>query len=514
MVDASDLISAAQLAGLPDSTDGDLLRHTLADRRPPEHRRIFTNRTLRMETIRFVGFDLDWTLADYDLDAMSRLTFELGLDHLVTKAGYPRRVRQAEYDPQFTRRGLIVDTEAGTVLKMNRHRYVGRAYRGRTYLDAKIRAELYRRAPINPASKRFHFMDTLFELPEINIFAELVELEQQRATRDDPLPAYDQLYRDVRRTIDGLHADGTLKSAILSDLPHYLPRDPDTVRALHRLALGGRKLLLITNSEWYYTDALCRHLFADVLRPDQHWRSLFDLVIVSAAKPGFFSKRRPFVELDDTGEPVREVDTPAWHGLYEGGNREGLMQLIDAPGEQVLYVGDHIYGDIFSSKANATWRTALVVREMEDELRVLQTLEGKLRIRQALRAELTDFGLQMDDLKDVRTLYRQIHRGASGNGASSPAAATLDEIDRRLATMENEHRAMRQHTGRLQREISQQLNRYWGSLFKQGANKSLFGSQVDDFACVYTSRASNFAYYGSNHYYRSLRDPMMHEALA
>ncbi|MGB7490196.1 MAG: 5'-nucleotidase domain-containing protein, partial [Thermoanaerobaculia bacterium] len=32
---------------------------------PPPERQIFVNRTLRMESIQFVGFDLDWTLADY-----------------------------------------------------------------------------------------------------------------------------------------------------------------------------------------------------------------------------------------------------------------------------------------------------------------------------------------------------------------------------------------------------------------------------------------------------------------
>ncbi|NJM55118.1 MAG: HAD-IG family 5'-nucleotidase [Verrucomicrobiae bacterium] len=36
--------------------------------------------------------------------------------------------------------------------------------------------------------------------------------------------------------------------------------------------------------------------------------------------------------------------------------------------------------------------------------------------------------------------------------------------------------------------------------------------KVDDFACVYTSRVSNFAFYGSDHYYRVPSDPMMHEA--
>ena len=70
---------------------------------------------------------------------------------------------------------------------------------------------------------------------------------------------------------------------------------------------------------------------------------------------------------------------------------------------------------------------------------------------------------------------------------------------------------MRHHVRRLQERVSAAINPCWGSLFKQGSNKSLFGSQVDDFACIYTSRVSNLAYYGSNHYFRVLTDPMMHE---
>ena len=39
---------------------------------------------------------------------------------------------------------------------------------------------------------------------------------------------------------------------------------------------------------------------------------------------------------------------------------------------QVLYVGDHIYGDILRSKKTLGWRTMLVVPELETELDTLQ----------------------------------------------------------------------------------------------------------------------------------------------
>ncbi len=39
---------------------------------------------------------------------------------------------------------------------------------------------------------------------------------------------------------------------------------------------------------------------------------------------------------------------------------------------QVLYVGDHIYGDILRSKKTLGWRTMLVVPELATELDILQ----------------------------------------------------------------------------------------------------------------------------------------------
>ncbi|RMH15082.1 MAG: HAD family hydrolase [Acidobacteria bacterium] len=494
------------IARLPASAGRQLLRYALEQPAPRESRRIFVNRTLRMESIRYVGFDLDWTLAAYHQDALSQLAFELTLERLVERHDYPREVLKAEYRADFTRRGLIVDTEAGTVLKMNRHRYVGRAYLGRHFLDGAERARLYRREPINPASARFSIVDTLFELPEVNIFAELVEASRRRPRLT--LPSYARLAKDIRTAIDSVHADGTLKRRVLADLGRYLPVDPELALALRRLALGGRKLMLITNSEWFYTDALCRHLFDGVLPGLSSWRTIFDLVVVDARKPGFFRRQRPFVALDERGQPREEVALPAWGGLYSGGSREGLMQLIDGQGEEVLYVGDHIYGDILSTKLASTWRTCLVVSELEEELETLRGLSAQLRVMEALRTELADLGGRMDDLRDVLTLYRELTDDGSESAAADPAVVKTQAL---IDDLHAEHRGLRQHTRRVQRRISVALNPYWGSLFKQGSNKSFFGAQVDDFACVYTSRVSNFAAYGSNHYFRVLRDAMMHD---
>ena len=45
--------------------------------------------------------------------------------------------------------------------------------------------------------------------------------------------------------------------------------------------------------------------------------------------------------------------------IYSGGNCESFTDMIGARGKDVLYVGDHIFGDILKSKKKQGWRTFL-----------------------------------------------------------------------------------------------------------------------------------------------------------
>jgi hypothetical protein len=65
--------------------------------------------------------------------------------------------------------------------------------------------------------------------------------------------------------------------------------------------------------------------------------------------------------------------------------------------------------------------------------------------------------------------------------------------------------------GQIERRIDVRFHPYWGSLLKEGAEQSSFGAQVEDYACLYTSRVSNFLSYSPQQYFRSPRDVMAHE---
>lgn len=70
------------------------------------------------------------------------------------------------------------------------------------------------------------------------------------------------------------------------------------------------------------------------------------------------------------------------------GSCDVFTEFIGAKGKDVLYIGDHIFGDILKSKKIRGWRTFLIVPELVQELHVwtdkcqlfaeLQTLDVKL----------------------------------------------------------------------------------------------------------------------------------------
>src|SRR5690606_21331797 len=90
-----------------------------------------------------------------------------------------------------------------------------------------------------------------------------------------------------------------------------------------------------------------------------------------SAKPSFFTSASPFQELARDGTPIGPRRPDVQRGkIYEGGSQLGLQASFGCFADEVLYVGDHIYGDIVKSKKSSGWRTALIVQELHNELRV------------------------------------------------------------------------------------------------------------------------------------------------
>src|SRR5262249_17788176 len=153
-------------------------------------------------------------------------------------------------DHAFVIRGLVVDKDHGNIFKMDRHNHVGRCYHGRKWLDREEWRVLYRNEKIRLSLPRFAWIDTLFSLPEACLYAEIIEAMEGRSETVD----YHQLYDDVRESIDEVYRDGSLKTELKKDLARFILKDPELAPALHKLRSGGKKIFLLINSFWDYTD--------------------------------------------------------------------------------------------------------------------------------------------------------------------------------------------------------------------------------------------------------------------
>jgi 5'-nucleotidase len=189
---------------------------------------------------------------------------------------------------------------------------------------------------------------------------------------------------------------GDLKKKTTENLEKYVKKDDRLPMFLTRLRESGAKTFLLTNSDYNFTDKIMTYLFdfphgAKTEDPHRNWRTYFDTIVVDARKPLFFGEGTILRQVDPATGALRVgIHTGPFQKeqVYSGGSCDVFTQLIGAKGKDVLYVGDHIFGDILKSKKIRGWRTFLIVPELVRELHVwtdkcqifdeLQTLDIKL----------------------------------------------------------------------------------------------------------------------------------------
>ncbi len=449
----------------------------------PPQRRIFTNRNLRMESIEAIGFDMDHTLAVYNTKNFNHLCFDLALERMISDHGYDPVIRTVRWDPDAVIRGLIVDKEHGNLLKLDAYNHVTRARRGFRFLDKEEIREVYSRGDVRLGSDRYRIFDTLFDMPEGCIFSGLMELKENGAAALNRSPG--QIYDEIRKTVDTMHADGTLKARIIADLGRFFIRDSDLLPTLQKIHGAGKKIFLLTNSEADYTAAVMDFLIGG---EEGSWEELFDLVICFARKPGYFLPGKP-------GRSVEQGSLPLMPNrqsrAFIGGDCFFLEKELGVGGDEILYFGDHTYGDILSSKKSVGWRTAMIVPEVEQEVENLRPLREQWKEIARLEETLDSLVLRQDQIE----------------ASENPDQEQLNKLRETIGE------ALGQRS-RLQKIIKAAYNPYWDSLFREGRASSRFGRQTMEFACIYTSRVSNFLNYPADKFFARHLELQPHERWA
>ena len=462
-------------------------------------RGVFCNRTLNMRSVKAVGYDMDYTLVHYKVDAWEHRAYAHLKERLLA-LDWP--VADLVFDPEFVIRGLIIDRELGNVCKANRFGFVKKALHGTRALDFEEQRKVYARTIVDLAEPRWVFLNTSFALSESCMYAQLVELLDKHALPG--VMGYSDLYRFVRSNLDAAHLEGKLKAEIVSDPDRFVEAEPDTALALLDQRAAGKKLLLITNSDWSYTVAMMQWSLERFLPKGMTWRELFDVVIVGARKPEFFTTQNPFFEVATAEWLLRPATGDLEKGkAYLGGSAVQLEKNLKLSGDEILYVGDHMFGDVHVTKNVLRWRTALILRELEEEVRAIESfrateavIAARMEEKERLESELCQIRLS---LQRRRAGYGQKVTESDGalHARTGVLRQLLDALDKEVAP--------------LAKAANELNNPRWGLLTRAGNDKSHMARQVERYADIYTSRVSNFLFATPFVYLRSPRGSLPHD---
>jgi len=449
---------------------------------------VFINRVLNMKHIKIIGFDMDYTLVRYHTERFEKLTHQLAAARLVQDFGYPKEVGNLDFEFQRAIVGLVIDTRNGNLLQVSRHGKVKIAYHGLESLDFQKQKEIYQEMAIDLRSQDFKSLDTNFAISNGVLYSQLVQLKSE----GHEIPPYHQIAEDVNRCIDILHQDDSIKSRLVSDFNEYVINDPEVAKMLERYIDYGKKLMIITNSDFEYSKKLLDYAINPHLKKHKSWQDIFEIVITFADKPRFFERTGRFLKINPETGMMSNYEGKIEKGIYQGGWFGKLQRDLGYSGSEILYLGDHIYGDVVSIKKTCNWRTALVLGDLQEEVSglikarpVQQKIEALMKEKQTLEIEINRLDTRKYEGENVP--YSKINK-------------LFEQMDK-LNTKISEHL----------KEYKIFFNPYWGEILRAGYDESRYAEQVEKYACIYMTKVSDLYKYSPKTYFRPYHRTMPHE---
>ena len=451
---------------------------------------VFVNRILNMRKIKYIGLDMDHTLIRYKIQNFEGLVYQYIIEELIKNKKYPESIRTLTFNFDEVIRGLVIDSKNGNILKVSRHGAIRQSCHGTQQINFCEQKKFYRSTYVDLNDPNYMVIDTSFSIALCLLYGQLVDMKDENPRI---FPTYTVLANDVLSAVDKVHADGRLKWQVSQDLEQYVIKDQLVVEGLKRYIQHGKKIFIATNSDYHYTRQLLEYTINPFLKEGETWQDLFEYVITLTDKPRFFYDKIRFLRIDpETGSMTNPVGaiTP---GIYQGGNATKFAEDLKLSGDEILYVGDHIYGDILRLKKHCNWRTALVVEELGAEM---AGQKEALPIEKEIMTAM--FTKQQFEEEYIRLYTQRIDEKTNQNDVEFETIQTnIAHLDQDISLLLQKQHAF--------------FNYKWDRIFRVGAEESYFAYQVERYACIYMEKLSDLLDHSPFTYFRAKRRLLPHD---
>ena len=455
--------------------------------------KVYVNRTLNLKKIKYLGLDMDHTLVRYNSENFERLSHSIIIDKLVKNKSYPDTLRKLQFDYNYAIRGLVIDRQKGNVLKLNRYTAIRASFHGLKPIDFKLHQKLYKSTYIDLSSGQFLAIDTFFSISLAVLFSQIVDLKD--SDTQNKYPEYAKIADDVLDAVDEAHRDGSLKDEVRNNLEKYIIKDEAIVRGLEKFKKHGKKIFIVTNSDFHYSKLLLDYAINPFLKDHKSWQDLFEIVITFASKPRYFYESSKYLRVNPENGTMTNHEEKLSPGVYQGGNARQFTNDLNLNGDDILYIGDHIYGDILRLKKDCNWRTAMVLEELAQEVdnnKKAQPTIDEIEILMDKKAPLED------ELTDMMT--DKVESGKVDEARVDSLQKKISEIDTQISGLIKKQQAL--------------YNPQWGQLMRAGNEESYLAYQVERYACVYMAKLQDLLELSPRTYFRAPRRPLSHEKVS
>ncbi len=454
------------------------------------NQKVFVNRILNLKKIKLIGLDMDHTLIRYNSKNFEALVYELVVKQLIKEKHYPEKINNFKFNFEEAIRGLIIDSKNGNILKLSRYGAIRQSYHGTRLINFAEQKRIYRSIYVDLNDPNYFAIDTAFSIAFCVLYSQLVDLKDEFPTI---LPPYSAIALDVLSTVDKIHSDGSLKQCIAQNLAHYVLKEKEVVNGLQRYLRVGKKFFILTNSDFFYTKLLLEYAINPFLKKGQTWQDIFEFVITLANKPRFFYDNLKFLSVNPENGTMTNLQGKIQPGVYQGGWAKKFTDDLEVNGDEILYIGDHIYGDIVRLKKDCNWRTALVVEELGQEI---SSQSNALPVEKKIAAA-------MEIKKNLEEKYIKLHTQDIEKHSQTHAHA-VSELQQQITSIDL-------NITKLLQEEQTFYNLKWGRVFRAGAEESYFAHQVDRFACVYMEKLADLLEQSPITYFRAHRRLLAHD---
>ena len=342
--------------------------------------------------IDIIGFDIDFTLLQYNKKNMIKLMYESICKYLINHKNYPKQIKyqyNKDFIHTFSIKGFIIDYKNGNCLKIKKDKTIIKCYHGKKELNKDKINSIYENGKFHLFKKSntiinesFYINIDNFHSQNLPLFMICVDLLDKGYLKN--ISNYKNI---ILHIFEGMNYSFHIKPfddfsnfgyffPEINKLPELYLLKNNCEQLLIKLKEKGKKLFFATNSNYSYSNFILEKTIG------QNYDKYFDLCIYKSSKPDFFQNPNKVGAkcyfLDKSEFCCNEFNDEIYKKIINGNKKlsGGSYYLVNKFYETMLnkknikylFVGDNILSDCKGVPNLEGWNSIFIYDDIKLEL--------------------------------------------------------------------------------------------------------------------------------------------------